>query len=143
MSKDDRWQFSLDVDHKESDRRVALANWLTDPENPLVWRSIVNRIWHYHFGRGIVGTPNDFGRMGAKPTIGAIGAEDRVDLVEADYTEVEFGDDKFDLVLMANVLKLHRIEQRSSLLERAFASLRSGGELAVVERDGVFVSDNL
>src|SRR5690606_31361860 len=32
------------------------------------WRSIVNRIWHYHFGRGIVDTPNDFGRMGSPPT---------------------------------------------------------------------------
>ena len=34
----------------------------------LTWRSIVNRVWHYHFGRGIVDTPNDFGRMGATPT---------------------------------------------------------------------------
>jgi hypothetical protein len=34
----------------------------------LTWRSIVNRVWHYHFGTGIVDTPNDFGRMGSKPT---------------------------------------------------------------------------
>jgi cytochrome c553 len=52
----------------ESQRRAALARWLTDPENGLVWRSIVNRVWHYHFGRGIVNTPNDFGRMGAAPS---------------------------------------------------------------------------
>ena len=45
-----------------------LARWLTDRDNGLVWRSIVNRVWHYHFGRGIVNTPNDFGRMGATPT---------------------------------------------------------------------------
>ena len=37
--------------------------------NPLTWRSIVNRVWHYHFGRGIVDTPNDFGRMGASRRI--------------------------------------------------------------------------
>ncbi len=51
----------------ESARRAALARWLTDPRNPLTWRSIVNRVWHYHFDRGIVATPNDFGRMGATP----------------------------------------------------------------------------
>ena len=44
-------------------RRTTLANWLTDPSNPLVARVMVNRLWHHHFGRGIVGTPNDFGQM--------------------------------------------------------------------------------
>jgi hypothetical protein len=45
-----------------------LAGWLTDRQNPLTWRSIVNRVWHHHVGRGLVATPNDFGRMGAVPT---------------------------------------------------------------------------
>src|SRR5690606_35464990 len=45
-------------------RRAALAEWLAHPENPLTWRVIVNRVWHHHFGRGLVDTPNDFGRMG-------------------------------------------------------------------------------
>jgi hypothetical protein len=49
-------------------RRSALAAWLTDPKNPLVSRVMVNRIWHYDFGKGIVATPGDFGRMGARPT---------------------------------------------------------------------------
>jgi len=49
-------------------RRTALAKWLTDPENPLAPRVMVNRIWHYHFGRGIVATPSDFGIMGERPT---------------------------------------------------------------------------
>jgi hypothetical protein len=49
-------------------RRSALAAWLADPKNPLTPRVMVNRIWHYHFGRGIVATPGDFGRMGARPT---------------------------------------------------------------------------
>ena len=52
----------------EGARRVALAEWITDPANPLTWRSLVNRVWHYHFGTGIVDTPNDFGRMGSQPT---------------------------------------------------------------------------
>ena len=52
----------------ESARRAALALWLTDDRNSLTWRCIVNRVWHYHFGRGLCGTPNDFGKMGAIPS---------------------------------------------------------------------------
>jgi mono/diheme cytochrome c family protein len=58
----------LSAGHVEGDRRAALASWLTDRRNPLVWRSIVNRVWQYHFGRGIVATANDFGRMGQLPS---------------------------------------------------------------------------
>lgn len=49
-------------------RRSVLANWLTRPENPLTTRVIVNRLWQYHFGRGIVATPSDYGHLGEKPT---------------------------------------------------------------------------
>jgi hypothetical protein len=52
----------------EALRRAALARWLTDPRNPLTWRSIVNRVWHHHFGVGIVSTLNDFGHMGDRPS---------------------------------------------------------------------------
>lgn len=50
------------------DRRLALANWIVDPSNPLTARVIVNRIWSWHFGRGIAGNPNNFGGTGALPT---------------------------------------------------------------------------
>jgi hypothetical protein len=60
--------FALDSPHDEGKRRAALARWITHPENLLTRRSIVNRVWQYHFGKGIVETPNDFGRMGALPT---------------------------------------------------------------------------
>jgi hypothetical protein len=49
-------------------RRAALARWLSDDQNHLTWRSIVNRVWHYHFGKGLVDTPNDFGKNGSLPS---------------------------------------------------------------------------
>jgi hypothetical protein len=48
--------------------RLKLANWIAESANPLTARVMVNRIWQYHFGRGIVSTPNDFGRMGGRPS---------------------------------------------------------------------------
>ncbi len=53
---------------QSSGRRTALANWLADARNPLTTRVIVNRVWQYHFGNGIAGTPNDFGLMGERPS---------------------------------------------------------------------------
>jgi hypothetical protein len=61
-------KFELKDANQESQRRAALAAWLTDRRNVLTWRSIVNRLWHYHLGRGIVDTPNEFGRMGGAPS---------------------------------------------------------------------------
>jgi hypothetical protein len=53
---------------KSSGRRTALANWIASAENPLTARVFVNRLWQHHFGRGIVPTPNDFGKLGEPPT---------------------------------------------------------------------------
>ncbi|MFK7845885.1 MAG: DUF1553 domain-containing protein, partial [Rhodothermales bacterium] len=61
-------RFALPEAHDEGLRRAALATWITDKDNVLTWRSIVNRVWHYHFGQGLVSTPNDFGKMGAIPS---------------------------------------------------------------------------
>ena len=60
--------FELANANDEGARRAALARWITNPKNVLTWRSIVNRAWHYHFGRGIVDTPNDLGKMGGRPS---------------------------------------------------------------------------
>ena len=61
-------ELALPPDHTEGARRVALAHWITDDSQPLTWRSIANRIWQHHMGRGLVDSPNDFGRMGQLPT---------------------------------------------------------------------------
>lgn len=66
LNNSDDWRLEEGLD--EGQRRAALAKWLTSKDNPLLWRSIVNRVWQYHFGDGLVATPNDFGRMGALPT---------------------------------------------------------------------------
>lgn len=78
----------------DEDRRAQLARWLSHPDNPLVWRSIVNRVWQYHFGRGIVATPNDFGRMGSRPAAPAL----------LDDLAVRFRDD-----LGGSLKRLHRL----------------------------------
>jgi hypothetical protein len=52
----------------EPQRRLALADWLTHPDNPLPARVIVNRLWHWHFGQGLVRTPGDFGNNGDRPS---------------------------------------------------------------------------
>jgi len=59
---------SLAKESSDSDRRTALATWLSDPQHPLPARVMVNRIWQWHFGTGLVDTPNDLGRNGSKPT---------------------------------------------------------------------------
>lgn len=61
-------RFELPVNASEAERRAALAEWIADPNNPLTWRTIVNRVWQYHFGQGLVDTPGDFGRNGGLPS---------------------------------------------------------------------------
>ena len=60
--------FKLEPNVAEGTRRVKLAEWITSPENPLFARVMVNRLWHHHFGIGIVETPSDFGFNGGRPS---------------------------------------------------------------------------
>ncbi|MCA9008749.1 MAG: DUF1553 domain-containing protein [Planctomycetaceae bacterium] len=105
LRADDAWQFQLPVDHAESDRRAALARWMTRPDHPLTWRSIVNRVWQYHFGRGIVDSPNDFGRMGQLPTHAAL----------LDWLAIQFRDNG------QSFRKLHRLIVTSAVYRQASA----------------------
>ena len=61
-------RFEFPAGTPESARRAALADWFVDERNPLTWRSIANRVWQWHFGRGLCDTPGDFGRMGGTPS---------------------------------------------------------------------------
>ena len=60
--------FGLPPDAPDAERRKKLAEWMTHPGNPLFTRVIVNRLWHHHFGAGLVKTPNDLGFSGGRPS---------------------------------------------------------------------------
>jgi hypothetical protein len=64
--------YQLAADAPESERRLALARWITDDANPLTARVLANRVWHYHFGVGLVDTPSDFGYLGGEPSDAAL-----------------------------------------------------------------------
>jgi len=71
LAPDKHWLIQAPKDSKSSGKRTALANWITDVDNGagrLVARVIVNRLWQYHMGRGLVATPSDFGTRGTQPT---------------------------------------------------------------------------
>ncbi len=61
-------QLGIDQHAEEAERRRRFAHWVTEPRNPLTARVIVNRVWHHHFGVGIVETPSDFGANGGRPS---------------------------------------------------------------------------
>ena len=60
--------FSPEKQERSTGQRLALAEWIVAPENPLSWRVIANRLWQHHFGRGLVATPSNFGVTGSPPT---------------------------------------------------------------------------
>ena len=97
-------KFQLPANHTEGERRKALALWLSDTQNPLVWRSIVNRVWQYHFGRGIVETGNDFGRNGSLPTHPEL----------LDYLAVEFRDGGQSMKKLHRMILLSETYRQSS-----------------------------
>lgn len=99
-------RFDLPKDAPEGARRAALAEWLAHRDNPLTWRSIVNRVWQFHFGRGLVDTPNDFGRMGTPPSHPEL----------LDWLAVTFRDD-----LGGSLKKLHRLIVTSAAYQQASA----------------------
>jgi hypothetical protein len=93
-------------------RRTALANWLTDPNNPLTARVMVNRLWFYHFGQGIVDTPSDFGLMGQRPTHPEL----------LDWLASEFVRTGWDIKRMHKLIVMSNTYQQSSAFNQAAAA---------------------
>ncbi len=109
-------QFELADANNEAQRRAALAHWLSDRRNALVRRSIVNRVWQYHFGQGLVDTPNDFGRMGSPPT--------HPELLE--WLAGWFIDNGHSLKKLHRLLVTSAVYRQSSANNAQFARLDSG-----------------
>lgn len=108
-------RFNVSAEAGEGARRAELAHWLVDKHNPLTWRSIVNRVWQYHFGRGLVDSPNDFGRMGAAPTHPEL----------LDWLAAEFRDGP------QSIKQLHRLICTSAVYRQS-----SAGNLEFEAKDG-------
>lgn len=100
-------------------RRTALAKWLTDPANPLTARVMVNRVWHYHFGKGIAGTPSDFGVMGERPTHPEL----------LDWLAAEFVRDGWSLKRMHRLIMTSAVYQQSADFRKDAAEIDPGNRL--------------
>ena len=100
-------------------RRTALAKWLVDPENPLPARVMVNRIWHYHFGKGIAGTPSDFGIMGDRPTHPEL----------LDWLATEFIRGGWSMKRMHRLIMTSAVYQESADFRKEAAETDSGNRL--------------
>ncbi len=112
-------RFSLDGANGDGERRIALAHWLVAPQNVLTWRSIVNRVWHYHFGRGIVDTPNDLGKMGGTPSHPEL----------LDWLAVEFRDSGGSLKKLHRLLVTSAAYRQSSQVNEARAQVDADNRL--------------
>jgi hypothetical protein len=109
-------RFALPPGHSEGERRAALARWITDERNPLTWRSIVNRVWQYHLGQGLVDTPNDFGRMGGRPTHPEL----------LDWLAVEFRDGGRSLKALHRLIVTSATYRQASMHDPAKAQADAG-----------------
>ena len=112
--------FELPDSAPEYQSRAELANAITDPHNPIFWRSIVNRLWQWTFHQAIVETPNDFGRMGMLPTHPEL----------LDWLAAKLRDDpKHSLKSIVRLLVTSQAYRRSSSHDAANAELDAGNRL--------------
>ena len=97
---------SLGLENKapERERRTSLANWIASKENPLTARVMVNRIWQFHFGKGIVDTPSDFGSNGVPPTHPQL----------LDWLAIEFMEGDWSLKKLHKLILLSKTWRQSS-----------------------------
>lgn len=102
-----------------SSGRLQLAQWIVDPNNPLTMRVIVNRIWLNHFGKGLVPTPNDFGRQGKPPTHPEL----------LDWLATEFKRSGYSIKSLHRTIMLSRVYQLSSKLSPEVADIDPTNDL--------------
>jgi hypothetical protein len=102
-----------------TNRRLTLARWMVAPENPLVPRVFVNRVWQWHFGEGIVRTVDDFGTQGAKPTHPEL----------LDYLTVSFEEHNWDLKWLTKEIMMSQVYRQSSSEVPAYLAADPGDKL--------------
>ncbi len=94
---------------RSSGRRTVLANWIADPKNPMTARVMMNRLWLWHFGKGLVPTPNDFGKFGEPPT-----HPELIDWLAAEFVQPSVGGGE-----AWTVKRMHRLMMTSAAYKRA------------------------
>ncbi len=102
-------EFSLAKNAPDRERRIKLAEWIGSPNNPLLARVMVNRVWHYHFGRGLVKTPSDLGWNGGQPSHPEL----------LDWLSVKFRDSGFRLKALHRMIVLSATYRQSSRKDAA------------------------
>ena len=112
------WEFDLAEVHDEAERRAALAEWIVRADHPLTWRTIVNRVWQWHFGQPIVGTPNDFGPLGQSPTHPEL----------LDWLAVYFRDSGGSFKKLHKLLVMSETYRQSSIEDEAKEKVDSGNQ---------------
>lgn len=112
-------EFGLAHTSDEGDRRRKYADWITDPRHPLTPRVIVNRIWHYHFGLGLVATPSDFGYNGAAPSHSEL----------LDWLTTRFLEEGWSLKALHRRILLSATWQQSATFNANFATLDADNRL--------------
>jgi hypothetical protein len=107
------------IDADDRTRRLALADWIANPSNPLTARVIVNRVWFYHFGNGLVNTPSDFGLMGDRPSHPAL----------LDWLAAEFVENGWSLKWLHRKILASKAYQRSSAWNEEAAKVDGANRL--------------
>ena len=108
--------WTLATNSSDQERRRGLADWLTDPTNPLPARVMVNRVWHYHFSQGIVRTPSDFGFNGNRPSHPEL----------LDWLAAEYQANGWKLKPLHRLIVLSKTYRQSSRIDPEKAKLDAG-----------------
>ncbi|MCC6538647.1 MAG: DUF1553 domain-containing protein [Bryobacterales bacterium] len=111
--------FGLTPQSTDRERRLALADWIASPHNPLTARVMVNRVWAYHFGTGLVNTPSDFGVMGDRPSHPEL----------LDWLAVWFMENGWSVKKLHRLILTSRAYQQSSAMQAEAAAIDSDNRL--------------